>query len=601
MRDDAPQTMKNGTLISRINADFMAFFFLRVLPRSSASYFQNRASVITLLLALTLAVAACSGPAAVTSQQAPLTIQLSVDGTTQTFTTRAATVRQLLDENNIELGELDEVTPPPFTPLENDQTVTIVRVSESLEVIQQTLPFERKIVRSESMNEEDEPVIVQAGQDGLQETTWRIVYRDGLEAERWPTNTVIVEPAQEEIMMVGVGAARGNITFSGTLAYISDAGGVIMRGATAFPEQVNTGGPLDGRVFSLSPTGSHLLFTRTTTETTRFENSLWVVSTASGAEPEPLGVENVLWADWNPAQIDPFQIAYTTARATDAPPGWEANNDLWLLTFPLPEDAAVEPLQLVEAYPATYGWWGGNYAWSPNGRFLAYSYADEVGVLAFDTETETVQRRQLQKFTEYNTLSNWVWVPTLTWSPDSRFLAYTNHGGDDTQAIRFDSWIVDVATGIAGQVVDQTGMWGHVQWNRVADGGVANGRIAFLRAIDPVDSQRSNYTLWLMDRDGSNARQIYPSVGENSSFPRTPNFMAWGPTGEDVALIFNNDLFFLNLLTNEARRVTQDDAVNSHPVWAPYGIGLSGPVVKTSVGPEPTATPDRDELFLPDE
>ena len=133
MRDDAPQTMKNGTLISRINADFMAFFFLRVLPRSSASYFQNRASVITLLLALTLTVAACSGPAAVTSQQAPLTIQLSVDGTTQTFTTRAATVRQLLDENNIELGELDEVTPPPFTPLENDQTVTIVRVSESLE------------------------------------------------------------------------------------------------------------------------------------------------------------------------------------------------------------------------------------------------------------------------------------------------------------------------------------------------------------------------------------------------------------------------------------------------------------------------------------
>ncbi len=572
--------------ISRIVAQIQSVNFIR--------------QAVWFLLAIFLfSLAACAAPATTSSQSTTLTIRVTADGETQSITTNATTVRQLLDEIDLELGDLDEVTPPLFTPLADNTTITIVRVTESLEVIQQAVTFERKIVRSESMDEDDEPVIVQAGRDGLQETTWRIVYRDGLEAERWPTNTNAIEPAQDEIVMVGIGAARGNITFGGTLAYISDAGGVIMRGATAFPEQINTGGPLDGRVFSLSPTGSHLLYTRTTTQTTRFENSLWVISTIRGSTPEPVGIENVLWADWNPSQIEPLQIAYTTARATDAPPGWEANNDLWLLDVLLPEDEAtedVEPQQLVEAYPATYGWWGGNYEWSPNGRFIAYSYADEIGVLSIDPESETTQRTQLQKFTEYNTLSNWVWVPTLSWSADGRFLAFTNHGGDDPPAMQFDSWIADVSTGASGRVIDQAGMWGHMHWNSTTEGGVENGRIAFLRAIDPVDSRRSNYTLWLMDQDGSNAHQIYPSVGENSSFPRTARFMAWSPTGEDIALIFNNDLFFLNLVTNEARRVTQDDAIDSHPTWAPYGIGLSDEIVETAVNPFPTPTAERNAL-----
>lgn len=563
---------------------------------------------IWFLLALLAALlTACATPATTSSQPTNLAVTVTVDGDTQSIITSATTVRQLLDEIELELGELDEVTPPLFTPLEENTAVSIVRVTESLEVIQQAVTFERKIVRSESMDEDDEPVIVQAGQDGLQETTWRIVYRDGLEAERWPTNTVAIEPAQDEIVMVGIGAARGNITFGGTLAYISEASGVIMRGATAFPEQIDTDGALDGRVFSLSPTGTHLLFTRTTTETTRFENSLWIVSTARGAKPKPVGIENVLWADWNPSQIAPYQIAYTTARATDAPPGWEANNDLWLLNVlqtdveaeedeAVESEGATEPQQLVEAYPATYGWWGGNYAWSPNGRFIAYSYADEIGVLTTNPESETAQRTQLQTFIEYNTLSNWVWVPTLSWSADGRFLAFTTHGGDDPLAMQFDSWIADVSSGASGQVIDQAGMWGHLHWNSGTDDGVENGRIAFLRAIDPVDSQRSNYTLWLMDQDGSNARQIYPSVGENSSFPRTARFMAWSPTGEDIALIFNNDLFFLNLASSEVRRVTQDDAINSHPTWAPYGIGLSGEVAETAVNPFPTPTADRTDL-----
>ena len=527
-----------------------------------------------------------------TAVRQPVKVQLRVDGQSLNLTTEAANVRELLEEAGITASDSDEVDPPPFTPLTDGLTVTIVRVTESIEVIPQSLPFDRKIVRSETMDADDPPRILQAGKAGLQEVTVRIVYRDGLETERFPTQATVIEPAQDEVVMVGIGATRDNLRFEGVLAYISNGTAVYLRSSTLFPTQVNTGGPLDGRVFSLSPSGSHLLFTRTSTQTVGFNNSLWLVSTERGATPQPLGVSNILWADWNPARTAPLQIAYTTAISTSLPPGWEANNDLWLGNVSASDPTDFEPEQIIESYPATFGWWGGNYAWSPTGQAIAYSYANEVGVINLAPQTLEEQRVQLQRFTEYNTLADWVWVPTLTWSADGRFLAFTNHNDPDPETQSFDSWVVDVNTGLAGRFVPQSGMWAHLKWSPTA-AAPADSQIAFLRTTNPLDSQRSSYTLWLMDQDGSNARQIYPAPGENSRFPRDPNFMAWGPDGTDMAFVFNDGLYLLDLEIGEAYRITQDDARVSHPTWAPYGEGLNAaPAAPGTRTPDETpATP----------
>lgn len=540
---------------------------------------------------------ACSRPPeSISNRPDSFSITLIENGDSSSISSSASTVRELLDQNEIEIEPLDEVVPPIFTPLADGLTIEIIRVSESFEVIQQTIPFERKFVRSESMQETDDPIIVQAGQDGLQETTWRIVYRNGLEAERWPTNTVIVEQAVEEIVMVGIGAIGGTVTFPGLIAYLSDGAPLLLRGSNAFPEQLKTGGQLDGRVFKLSPTGSHLLYTQVNGDNTQFNNSLWVIRTIPGSLPRQLNVENVLWAEWNPAKTELMEIAYSTARPTDAPPGWEANNDLWRGDVLRSETAVFSPTQIIEAYPATYGWWGGNYAWSPDGRQLAYSFADEVGIIDMTSPSGT-SHRPLQSFTEYNTLSNWVWVPSLSWSPDSRFIAFTNHGSQDNRQMQFDTWVVDSLTGVAGKFVEQTGMWGHVHWAANDPETGPNGRISFLKSSDPIDSQRSSYTLWLMDKDGSNSRQIFPPPGENSAFPRYTQFMSWGPDGNELSFIFNNQLYLLSLDTNESRRLTQDDSQVSHPTWAPYGAGLTQPETDLI----PTPTPDFIESQLPQE
>ncbi|MFZ1396530.1 MAG: G5 domain-containing protein, partial [Candidatus Promineifilaceae bacterium] len=482
-----------------------------------------------------------------------------------------------------------------FTPLTPEITIRVIRVSETVEITEEIIPFERKFVRTDTMSADDPPQIVQAGQNGTREITIRIVYRDGQEVSRIRTNEVTLEQPQDELVMIGIGANRGNVDFSGNLAIISGGTAVLMRGSTAVPETLNTGGNLDGRVFSLSPDGSQLLYTRVLTDSSSFGNSLWVIGTQRGARPQELGIENVLWADWNPNRLSPYQIAYTTANPVDQPPGWEANNDLWLADWSDDADFLFEPSQFIDTYPALNGWWGGNYAWSPDGRLLAYAYANEVGVLDTFATENAFKRRQLQAFTAYNTLADWVWVPTLSWSPDGRFLALTNHGGEDDRAMLFNSWVFDIFSSLNVQLIDQTGMWGHLHW-------VTNpnqSHIAFLRTADPVDSLRSNYTLWLMDQDGSNARQIYPPLGENSAFPRDRHFMAWGPSGQDIAFIFDDDLFIMNLETNIATQITADDTPASQPTWAPYGLGLRLPATSNDDIPlnlAPTLTPPRQVL-----
>ncbi len=571
----------------------------------SCRHFYTRPALLLLLLLIGCTLAACS-TTQIPPQAGPrpaVSATIHVDGQTHNLTTEATTVRELLAEASITVADIDNVTPPLFTPLTDNMTVNIVRITESVEILEETIPFERKIVRNEAMEADAEPLIIQGGQPGLQEVTVRIVYHDGLEVERQRTQVTMIEEAQDEIMMIGVGSTAGDLQFAGSIAYVSGGNAVLLRNSTAFPQQLDTGAGLDGRVFALSPSGSHLLYTRVLSNTGRFNNALFVISTQPGAQPRPLEVENVLWADWNPASPDLQQIAYTTAIGVDVPPGWEANNDLWVANVLQSETAPFEPELVVEAYPATYAWWGGNFEWSPDGQYIAYSYADEVGLIDLEATTPEEQRIQLRTFTEYNTRSDWVWVPTLTWSPDGQYLAFSAHSEGDPEAPLFDTWVANIGGMVAGRFVDQSGMWSHPHWSPALPTATATGTtsyIAFLRALNPVDSLNSNYTLWLMDQDGSNAHQIYPAVGENSRFPREQRFMAWGPTGRDIAFVFDNALYLFNLDLNQAFRVTQDDTVASRPTWAPYGAAVTGELPTTTVSPSRTNTPLQEE-FLPEE
>lgn len=515
---------------------------------------------------------------------APVSITLVADGETRQVMTTAATVGEALAEAAIILNPADEVDPPSMTPIPSSEPTTpfaisVVRVTETSEVIPESIPFERRIVRSAEMSTVDPPRILQTGKPGLQEVTLRIVFRDGLEAERWPTSTNIIEPPVDEIIMIGVGSDRDAASVDGQLAYINDGRAIILEGSTDSPRQLAIEGQLDGRVFQLSPDGQYLLYTlRTADEPAQssFRNTLWVIPTSEEALPRPLLIENVLWAGWDPVALESPRIAYTTARSISLPPGWEANNDLWLLTLP-GDGTQPAPVRLIETYPADYGWWGGNYAWSPDGRRLAYAFASEVGLLdipgpevleegAGFTVTPEPSRAVLHKFTAFDTGGDWAWLPSLSWSADGQYLAFNDHADKVGQ---FDLWLADTVSLNKAVLIEGAGIWSAAQWSPPAVRPTSS--LATLRATDPAAGEDSSYTLWLADSDGSNARRVFPPEGESGHFARSNQSLVWGSDENAIAFIFDEALHILDLSTGEVFHTGLDDTISSNVTWVPYG------------------------------
>ena len=187
-------------------------------PKNSARRNWIRITILSLLV---LVLAACGGSEPEFLAPVEINVTLNADGETYRLTTRTSNVRTLLVEAGVEVNDTDEVSPPLFTPLTDNMTINVVRVTESIEFIEESLPFDRKTVRNEAMDVDEPPVIIQSGQPGLQEITVRIVYHDGLEVERAFTQVTLVEPPQDEIVMIGVGAGLGALDFSGNIAYMN--------------------------------------------------------------------------------------------------------------------------------------------------------------------------------------------------------------------------------------------------------------------------------------------------------------------------------------------------------------------------------------------
>ena len=131
-------------------------------------------NLFSLLLAICL-LTSCRSPQ-VTS--ADIAINISADGETRSVTVPAgSTVSQALQVAGISIESLDRAEPPLYTVMDNGDEIKLTRVKEVFETEEQIIPFERQVVRNESLPE-GETRLVQAGVNGLQELTYRQVLED---------------------------------------------------------------------------------------------------------------------------------------------------------------------------------------------------------------------------------------------------------------------------------------------------------------------------------------------------------------------------------------------------------------------------------------
>lgn len=129
-------------------------------------------------------------------------IRILVDGQEIHTRTRADTVAEVLDQENITLRKLDYTKPPLDTPLENHQTIDVRRVDEEFVYAEATIPFETHWQADPTL-ELDTHRVIQAGEPGLRRRRTRIVHENGEEVSRETTNWWVEEPPTPEIIAYG--------------------------------------------------------------------------------------------------------------------------------------------------------------------------------------------------------------------------------------------------------------------------------------------------------------------------------------------------------------------------------------------------------------
>ncbi len=552
----------------------------------------------SLLLTLTvLLIAAGCTP----TPEEPVAITLVVGGTPTPMTvTKDFTVDDVLRQANVTLGDLDRVNPQRYNRVSQGMTITVVQIKENMEIEQVTIPFVSTTALNDSLPA-GEQQLLQAGVNGIAEVTYRIIYEDGKETARSEIKRTVMRSPQNEVIMIGSQGQLPAVTVNGTLAFISgpqSGGNVwIMRGNSTNRRFLTMEGGVDGRVFVLSKDGKQMLFTRASVQVSATPgsalntpspqatptpggafNTLWAVldTTDPNSKPISLGLNNILYAEWMPDQDNTF--VYSTAEPRPSFPGWQANNDLWRAVIDKKKRVTTPKLLLDPSCGGVYCWYGTVFSYSPDGKTIAWAQPDAVGVLGPAAPAEEGKTPPPDKYARQTLLTfaprnayDFVWVPGLAWSPDSAFVATTTHGAPLGSEAAEDSPIYNVTAapaqgGYNVDLVKQAGMWAAPQFSlaEAPDGTEIPVMIAYLQALQPLD-QTSRYQLMVMDRDGSNPRLVFPPKGEPGLAAQV---VAWSPDGRQIALIYQGNLYLVDVTTGLADQLTLD-ALSSAPRWTP--------------------------------
>jgi Tol biopolymer transport system component len=75
----------------------------------------------------------------------------------------------------------------------------------------------------------------------------------------------------------------------------------------------------------------------------------------------------------------------------------------------------------------------------------------------------------------------------------------------------------------------------------------------------------SSYRLGVMDRDGSNARLLFPAEGEGGLEPIPPS---WSPDGARLAVLYRGDLWIVDVETGLGQPLTTDGQTQAFD-WSP--------------------------------
>jgi uncharacterized protein YabE (DUF348 family) len=129
-------------------------------------------------------------------------LTITSNGKTITLSSSAQTVGEALAEAGIPLIGLDYSLPAENEPIPADGQIRVVRVTESMQLVQKPIPFESELQASADVPL-DQTQILQPGEPGLTVQRIRIRYEDGKEISRLTEDETLVRPPRTRLMGYG--------------------------------------------------------------------------------------------------------------------------------------------------------------------------------------------------------------------------------------------------------------------------------------------------------------------------------------------------------------------------------------------------------------
>ncbi len=142
-------------------------------------------------------------------------LAVTADGRQASIRSAAPTVGQALANAGMPLLGLDKSQPAEDQAIPQDGQIHVVRISESLVLAQESIPFKNEFQDSAEI-ELGQEQIIQPGINGLAVSRTRIRYEDGQEISRQTESQAVVRPPQNRISARGTKIVQKTATVDGT-------------------------------------------------------------------------------------------------------------------------------------------------------------------------------------------------------------------------------------------------------------------------------------------------------------------------------------------------------------------------------------------------
>lgn len=132
-------------------------------------------------------------------------LTLNVGGEKQQVWTTSTTVADFLKEQDVKLNKLDKVHPDLTNQINEESIITVTRVEKVTDVVEEPVAFKVVTKKDDSLEKGKEKVI-DSGKEGKQEKHYEVVLENGKEVSRKLIKSETVEESKDQVVAVGTKA-----------------------------------------------------------------------------------------------------------------------------------------------------------------------------------------------------------------------------------------------------------------------------------------------------------------------------------------------------------------------------------------------------------